>query len=135
MSDMVEILRGLGMDDVAEEIERLRARILELEAEAATLRGTLSEVKLRNEYLEYEWEDGGFRSEINHKDALLSAASETLAKSQKESARHLAESYTRIAGLEAEIATLRGSMEQRQSEAEQRQVFGIIQDVPPSTPR
>lgn len=66
MSDMVEILRELGMDDFAEEIERLRARVAELEAEAATLRG---------------------------------------------------------------------SMEQRQSDAEQRQVFGIIQDVPPSTPR
>lgn len=66
MSDMVEILRSLGMDDVAEEIERLRARVAELEAEQAIQRGT---------------------------------------------------------------------MEQHQSEAEQRQVFGIIQDVPPSTPR
>ena len=43
MSDMVDILRGLGMDDIAEEIERLRARVHDLEATMATLRGTLSE--------------------------------------------------------------------------------------------
>lgn len=78
MSDMVDILRGLGMDDIAEEIvrlrerlkvleaqrdahwlpayyegqrhglktdEALRARIVELEAIIATLRGTLSQTQ------------------------------------------------------------------------------------------
>ena len=43
MTDMVECLRKQGRHDIADEIERLRARIAELETAAAITFGTLAQ--------------------------------------------------------------------------------------------
>lgn len=43
MTDMVECLRKHGRHDIADEIERLRARIAELETAAAITFGTLAQ--------------------------------------------------------------------------------------------
>ena len=48
MTDLVECLRKQGQHAAADEIERLRARILELEATIATIRGTVR--AFRDEY-------------------------------------------------------------------------------------
>lgn len=42
MSDMVECLRKQGRHDIADEIERLRDRITELQATIAAMRGTIA---------------------------------------------------------------------------------------------
>lgn len=98
MSDTVEILRRLGMDDIAAEIARLRAYIAELKAHCDVI----------------EDDNKALRAIAQRQEAALIMVQE------------------KVVRLEAEVAMRRGTLEQSQ---DQSQGFGIIDNVPPSTPR